>query len=794
VDVERRIRCAFIIILLATGFAALIVPSEANGRNQSDISVSPLFEALPDSSHLDGLVDHDPIEINGNDDFVLQGWPGSGTREDPFVISNLEIASDDVNIRITNTTDFFVIRNCNLTSMGEWSYEDAILFENVTNGSVEDCYIGFKRTGIRTVKSSNGTIKRSTIVSTENGVKLEDSHDIIVRSNTLYHNFIGIYLSSATNCMIVSNTIHDNTVGVMVRWSVSCLIDRNTIYRHTVEDFFLIDDYPGGVDLYDSSSCVVSDNVVFDNFSGIYLISSPNCSVMSNLIYDNLVGGLTLLASPNTKVMENVFDSNGVHISGELDSWRHTFVDNTINRKILGYYHNDTDLIVDGSTLGQVILVECLNVTVMNGDFKSTTVGALFGFSLNCSLRNSVIADSSNYGIEILNSTNSSVENVTMHNNRNGIRIYGSTNTILHNNNISDDSFWSIYVHDSPFTMITSNRIHDVHYGIWVRESSNSTIQENAIYNLANTAIHLHTSNFTKVIGNTVEESANGIWMDFCGGSIVENNYIRDGYSSGIVIEGFECVVRHNTVRGNVKNGIWIANVDGTIVQNNSATGNQRGIYVWRSMNSRITNNSILFNREIGIWVDSDSRHTQILNNEVGWNLQANARDDGRFSIWDDGYGYGNSWGDYDGPGHYTISGESESIDRFPLKLHDSYPPVVSHPRDQEYEEGATGQFILWMISEPEPHSYQILKNGAVIESGEWNELIFSIPIDGLSPGVYNFTIVVTDEDGNSAYDIVIVRVRPSILAARISVVIVWLLVAVISIVSILVKKRKKKP
>ncbi|UCE11660.1 MAG: right-handed parallel beta-helix repeat-containing protein [Candidatus Thorarchaeota archaeon] len=792
--VERRIGCAFIIILLTTGFSSLILPGEVFGGNRSDISVSSPFEALPASSHIDSLVDHDPIEINGNDDFVLQGWPGSGTRENPFVINNLEIASDDVNIRITNTTDFFVIRNCNLTSMGDWSYEDAILFENVTNGSVEDCHIGLRGTGTRIVRSSNCTIKRSEIVSIVIGVKLENSENIVVRKNTLYHNYAGIYLSSVTNSMIVSNTIHDNLIGVIVRSSVSCLIDRNTIYRNTVEENVIVDEHPGGVDLYDSNSCVVSDNSVFDNLGGIYLNSSPNCTVISNLIYDNIRGGLTLISSPNGRVIENVFDSNGVYVSGELDSWHHTFVGNTINRKMLGYYHNDSDLIVDGSTIGQVILAECVNVTVVNCDFSDTNVGAFFGFSLNCSLRDSVIADSSGYGIHVVNSTNSSVENVTFHTNRHGIRVFGSSNTNLHNNSISGNSFWSVNIRCSPFSTVSANRIHDVMYGIWMQESSNSTIQENTITNLVDSAIHVHTSNSTRVNDNTVEDCYAGIWMNFCSGSIVENNHIRDGYGSGIVVKGLECVVRHNTVHGKEESGIWIANVDGAEVQNNSATGNRHGIYVWRSMNSRITNNSILFNKEIGVWVDSDSRYTHIMYNDVGWNLQANAQDDGRFSIWDDGEEHGNRWGDYDGPGHYRISGESESVDRFPLKLHDPYPPIINHPKDKEYGEGATGQFILWMISEAEPGTYRILRDGIVIESGEWIELMFSFPIDDLLPGVYNFTIVVTDEDGNSAHDIVIVRVRPSILTARRSVVLVWLSIAVISIVSVVVYRRKKKP
>jgi len=37
---------------------------------------------------------HAPITISSNADFSTQGWPGSGTVDDPYVIEGLNITSD----------------------------------------------------------------------------------------------------------------------------------------------------------------------------------------------------------------------------------------------------------------------------------------------------------------------------------------------------------------------------------------------------------------------------------------------------------------------------------------------------------------------------------------------------------------------------------------------------------------------------------------------------------------------------------------------------------------------------
>ncbi|MFX1331630.1 MAG: hypothetical protein ACFE9W_08740, partial [Promethearchaeota archaeon] len=49
------------------------------------------------------------ILIIGNNDFIVQGWPGNGTNEDPYRIDDLVIGTTETAIRVINVTCHFII-------------------------------------------------------------------------------------------------------------------------------------------------------------------------------------------------------------------------------------------------------------------------------------------------------------------------------------------------------------------------------------------------------------------------------------------------------------------------------------------------------------------------------------------------------------------------------------------------------------------------------------------------------------------------------------------------------------
>jgi hypothetical protein len=89
----------------------------------------------------------------------------------------------------------------------------------------------------------------------------------------------------------------------------------------------------------------------------------------------------------------------------------------------------------------------------------------------------------------------------------------------------------------------------------------------------------------------------------------------------------------------------------------------------------------------------------------------------------------------------------------------DDVSPSVTPLDDVSLEFGTTGNYLTWSCSDLFPDSYSISRNGTIIDSGLWNGSNLAVNLDGLSPGVYNFTIVLYDSSGNSASDSVIVTV-----------------------------------
>ena len=172
---------------------------------------------------------HDPIYINGNDEFTSENGVtgGSGTSDDPYIIENWEInASFQDGITIRNTSVNFSIMNC-LVHNGGINF-DGIVFINVTNGVIEVTKITGNRNGImfRTQypgkeNSENNIIRYNNILSNKNdGIHFEHtgwgyhSNNFIAHNNISYNNR-GIYLiMSAYNHIVANNIISNDEVGL----------------------------------------------------------------------------------------------------------------------------------------------------------------------------------------------------------------------------------------------------------------------------------------------------------------------------------------------------------------------------------------------------------------------------------------------------------------------------------------------------------------------------------------------------------------------------------------------------
>ncbi|MFW9955113.1 MAG: ABC transporter substrate-binding protein [Candidatus Thorarchaeota archaeon] len=97
--------------------------------------------------------------------------------------------------------------------------------------------------------------------------------------------------------------------------------------------------------------------------------------------------------------------------------------------------------------------------------------------------------------------------------------------------------------------------------------------------------------------------------------------------------------------------------------------------------------------------------------------------------------------------------------------IDDDDPPVIMASGNLTYVQGSTGNFLNWTIEDPNPSEYVIFKDGLEVFQEPWleTELLVQYLVDGLPPGVYNYTLVAIDGAGNSASNSVTLTVNPGV-------------------------------
>jgi parallel beta-helix repeat protein len=236
----------------------------------------------------DGDTRHAPdqpdIDIDGDANFsdiaLLEGWPGDGSPENPFIIDGLNIDfspdQDDCGcfpwgecISISNTRVNFIIRNCNLTGarIADISYGAGIYLQNV----------------------SNGVLVNNTCSSNSYGILLHDSTYNIVANNTCNSNTetygpsigTGIEIFASDSNTVVNNTCNNNfDSGISLSFSKFTIVANNTCNSN----------FDSGISLYSSSSNIVANNTCNSNDIGIFIHESSDITVTHNTCNNNRIG------------------------------------------------------------------------------------------------------------------------------------------------------------------------------------------------------------------------------------------------------------------------------------------------------------------------------------------------------------------------------------------------------------------------------------------------------------------------------------------------------------------------
>jgi hypothetical protein len=97
------------------------------------------------------------------------------------------------------------------------------------------------------------------------------------------------------------------------------------------------------------------------------------------------------------------------------------------------------------------------------------------------------------------------------------------------------------------------------------------------------------------------------------------------------------------------------------------------------------------------------------------------------------------------------------------LEILDVTAPVLNSPEDIIFEQGSIAPLLQWNFTDKYTGTYEVYRNGSLRQSGPWTNIFtYTLDVSLLTTGIYNYTIIVTDDSGNTAIDTVIITVTSS--------------------------------
>jgi len=290
-------------------------------------------------------------------------------------------------------------------------------------------------------------------------VILVNCSNITVENLDLSNTNVGIELWKTENSRISNSNVSNNRYGICLWYSSNNSIAGNDVCNN--------DD---GIRLDKSTNNSISGNTICNNRGGIRLGYSSNNNIGGNDVSDNDDGVSLSYSCFNNDILSNTFVNDGLSV---YSSSQNTVEDNIVNGKPLVYFEDISDIEVTDA--GQVILVNCANITVENLDLSNTNVG-----------------------IELLETENSRISNNKVSNNERGIELYSSSNNSITGNNVSSNKRGINLIESLSSKIYLNNFINN----------------NNAVYSFDSTSIWNSTDEITYIYNGTTYESYLGNYWD----------------------------------------------------------------------------------------------------------------------------------------------------------------------------------------------------------------------------------------------------------------------------------------
>ena len=359
---------------------------------------------------------------------------------------------------------------------------------------------------------------------------------------------------------------------------------------------------------------IIVIGILLTFFASIIHISNPNINRINNCLECKEV------VNYNEYILRTSKVSAKIHIA---NNWSEAKVAGICTG--LGTFSDPyiiEDLAIDGYGSGSCILIENSDsyVKIENCTLFNSIDGIRLSYTQNVQVFNNTCS-SHMFGISLYYSLNNSIsENIAFDNEINGISLLNSDENNISGNFEHDNFYYGISLFDSDNNVILNNVIHSgleiggiynnisgnlmKECGIHISDSNteNYYFQYIDISNLVNEKpIYYYTNK--QYLGPNNFTDAGQIIMASCSDSLVKNVNLSCTDTGLTLINCHDNRITKNSINSNQQNGIYIFGGENNTLSNNTAFYNmQNGILLEYSINNLCIDNNISHNNYNGIY------------------------------------------------------------------------------------------------------------------------------------------------------------------------------------------------
>ncbi len=593
-----------------------------------------------------------PIMISGNEDFVnkarMNGWPGNGTSDNPYIIENLVIVTNQWatnGIHIENTDVYFIIRNCTITTSGDgWppTYPSGIYLSNVYNAVLMN----------NTALGCKGF-----------GYYLSGVHDTMLINNTaLQNNQGGYFLSWSSNATLINNTAHGNVHhGFFLDSSINLTLITNRAINNSDTGYYLKSSSNNtlmeniavfnalGFELEDSSNHdVLLGNIVHDNLGSFFLLYSQYNRLESNKIYQNEYDAILLSYSGHNDLINNTLQSGGISIwtTSVESAVQGQVIGNTVAGNPIKFFQHSRGIVIGGTKdVGQIIVVNASSIILQQCHITGSINGIQLWFTNDSVICENIVSDVIGQGILLSRCRNVTVsDNIVVGSGGAGIYLESSEQVLLTRNTVKYGVIGFAFYRSNHSLLEQNIALNNTNVGFEVIGVVNVSLISNVAFNgTYGWGFALSRSTKVMMYNNTAWNNANaGFLLSYTNQSILKRNVVKynyEGFSfwdvtqlqlienwavwnhhSGFIFAGG--MNDNNTLLDNIAfnnggTGFDLGTFSNGILINNNATRNVGvGFFLGTGQNNFIANNTIVLNFS-GMVLGDDSRRNNITNNDI---------------------------------------------------------------------------------------------------------------------------------------------------------------------------------